>query len=93
MIAYFVISKTRGSKVLREVLGETFGGAITSDFYNAYIGYASADLQLCLAHLIRDIKFLTTLKCPESKEFGETLLGYFRDLFNLWHKKEHDPTG
>jgi transposase len=91
LIAYFVISKTRGSKVLREVLGETFDGSITSDFYNAYIGYASHGLQLCLAHLIRDIKFLTTLKCPQTKEFGETVLEYFRDLFKLWHNRGSDP--
>jgi transposase len=91
LIAYFVISKTRGSKVLREVLGETFGGAITSDCYGAYIGYASHGLQLCLAHLIRDIKFLTTLKCPQSKEFGEIILEYFRDLFKLWHNRGSDP--
>jgi len=91
LIAYFVISKTRGSKVLREVLGETFGGAITSDFYGANIGYASHGLQLCLAHLIRDIKFLTTLSDPQSQEFGEIVLDYFRDLFKLWHNREHDP--
>lgn len=91
LIAYFVISNTRGSKVLREVLGETFGGAIISDFYSAYIGYASNGLQLCLAHLIRDIKFLTTLKCLQSKEFGETVLEHFRDLFTLWHNRGSDP--
>jgi transposase len=91
LIAYFVISGSRGRKVLKEVLGETFGGAIISDFYNAYIGYTSNGLQLCLAHLIRDIKFLTTLECPESKQFGETVLGYFRDLFKLWHSRGHDP--
>ena len=91
LIAYFVISKTRGSKVLREVLGDTFGGVIISDFYNAYIGYASNGLQLCLAHLIRDIKFLATLKCPQSRKFGEIVLAYFRDLFKLWHNKGKDP--
>lgn len=91
LIAYFVISKTRGSKVLKEVLGETFPGAITSDFYGAYIGYTNHKLQLCLAHLIRDIKFLTTLSDPQSREFGEEVLDYFRDLFKLWHNREHDP--
>jgi len=64
---------------------------INSDFYGAYIGYASHGLQLCLAHLIRDIKFLTTLSDHQSQEFGEIVLDYFRDLFKLWHKREELP--
>ena len=51
----------KGSAVLRRVLGDPFEGALISDFYSAYVCYANARQQFCLAHLIRDIKFLTTL--------------------------------
>jgi len=88
LIAFFTVSKTRGSVVLREVLGETFGGAIISDFFSAYTAYANELQQFCLAHLIRDIKYLTTLPDEESKLFGEKLLRYFRRIFKLWHARE-----
>lgn len=88
MIAYFTINRSRGCKVLEEVLGKTFNGAITSDFYSAYVCYATPLQQFCLAHLIRDIKFLTTLPDPASKEFGERVLEYFRLLFHQWHARE-----
>lgn len=88
IIAYFVITKSRGCCVLNEVLGENFLGALTSDFYSAYVKYGSPKQQYCLAHLIREIKFLTTLPDPNSKQFGLKLLAYMRRLFKLWHGKK-----
>ena len=82
-----------GSKVLKEILGEVFDGAITSDFYSAYTCYATAQQQFCLAHLIRDIKFLTTLPGYEDKAFGLKLLAYMRRLFKLWHKQAQSHPG
>jgi transposase len=90
-IAFFAIRNSRGTKVLKEILGETFGGALTSDFYSAYVSYATNLQQFCLAHLIRDIKFLTTLPDTSTKEFGEKLLEYFRSLFELWHLRSVLP--
>ena len=91
MIAYFTISKSRGSKVLEQVLGEVFNGVLISDFLGSYVKYATAQQQFCLAHLIRDIKFLTTLPDKQSKEFGEQILKYFKKLFDLWHERANSP--
>jgi len=91
MIAYFTISKSRGSKVLKEVLGDVFDGVLISDFLSSYVAYATEKQQFCLAHLIRDVKFLTTLPDEISKEFGEKVLSYFRKLFKLWHEKANSP--
>lgn len=92
LIAYFVISKSRACQVLTDVLGDNFLGALTSDFYSAYIKYASPKQQFCLAHLIREIKFLTTLPEETSKLFGIKLLAYMRRLFRLWHnRKSYSP--
>ena len=51
-LAYFSIHYSRGAKVLKEVLGETFEGAITSNSYSAYVSYSKGIQQFCLAHLI-----------------------------------------
>jgi|LakMenE18May11ns_1017448.scaffolds.fasta_scaffold9846889_1 transposase len=88
LIAFFTISTSRGSQVLKSVLGDNFAGALTTDFFSAYISYASEKQQFCLAHLIRDIKFLTMLPDTETQVFGKKLLRYFRHLFRLWHKRE-----
>lgn len=89
LVACFTIRSTRGCQVLKDVLGEVFGGALTSDFYCAYTSYATALQQFCLAHLIRDLKFLTTLPNQTDKVFGEKLLAYMRRLFKLWHEREN----
>ncbi len=45
--------------LLEEILGETCGGTIVSDFFSAYTKYANKLQQFCLAHLIRNIKVLS----------------------------------
>lgn len=89
LIACFVVRDSRGCQVLRDILGDTFDGAITSDFYSAYVCYATVIQQFCLAHLIRDIKFLTTLPTLEAKDFGNKLLDYMRHVFQLWHERDN----
>lgn len=91
LVAFFSIQRSRGCKVLKEILGETFAGAMVTDFYSAYVCYASLKLQFCLAHLIRDIKFLTTLPDPTTQEFGKKLLRYFELLFCHWHARDSLP--
>jgi hypothetical protein len=87
VLACFTIRNSRGCQVLKEVLGEVFGGALTSDFYSAYVSYATALQQFCLAHMIRELKFLTTLPRQDAKVFGEKLLSYMRRIFKLWHNR------
>lgn len=91
LISFFCIAKSRSAKVLEEILGETYGGTIVSDFFSAYVKYANALQQFCLAHLIRDIKFLTTLPDEVDKRFGERLLIEFKRLFHFWHLREKIP--
>ena len=90
-VSFFCIAKSRGAKVLEEVLGKTYGGTIVSDFFSAYVKYANRLQQFCLAHLIRDIKFLTTLPGEADKRFGHRLLIDFKRLFHLWHLREKIP--
>jgi len=91
MVSFFWIAKSRSSRVLEEILGETYGGTIVSDFFSAYIKYANKLQQFCLAHLIRDIKFLTTLPNKNDKAFGKALLLQFKNLFHFWHQRDKIP--
>ena len=90
-ISFFWIAKSRGSKVLEEILGKTYNGTIVSDFFSAYVKYANRLQQFCLAHLIRDIKFLTTLPGEADQRFGRLLLIEFKRLFHFWHLRQKIP--
>ena len=86
----FRIDKSRGSGVLIDVLGEEFDGVLGCDYFSAYrkfMGDFDVRVQFCLAHLIRDIKFLLKLD-PVSKSFGNRLLEKVRALFRVIHRRE-----
>lgn len=87
----FKIAPSRGSQVLRAVLGDTFGGVLGCDYFSAYRKYmkdADVLVQFCLAHLIRDLRFLTTLPNKAARAYGETLLKDMRTLFTTLHRRE-----
>ena len=89
--SFFCIAKSRSSQVLRDILGETYNGTIVSDFFSAYVKYANKIQQFCLAHLIRDIKFLVTLPDKADQCFGQALLIQFKRLFHIWHLRDKIP--
>lgn len=87
----FRIDKSRGSKVLMEVLGEEFQGVLGCDYFGAYRKYmreCDVLVQFCMAHLIRDVKFLTTLPDKKQKAYGERLREALRALFAVIHRRE-----
>jgi transposase len=87
----FRIDKRRSADVLLDVLGEEFNGVLGCDYFGAYRRYmreCDVLLQFCLAHFIRDIKFLTTLPNAEEKAYGERLLEAVRRLFRVIHKRD-----
>ena len=87
----FYIDPSRGSKVLRKVLGETFGGVIGCDYFSAYrkyMGDSGATVQFCMAHLIRDIRFLAEHSDKSLSRFGNKLLGHVRKIFDTLHRPD-----
>ena len=48
-------------------------------------------LQLCWAHLIRDVKYLTTLPDRATRGYGQRLLVAVKALFRTWHRRQETP--
>ena len=88
----FKIDPTRSGDVLIEVLGKEFNGVLGCDYFSAYRRYQrefGVLLQFCLAHLIRDVKFLATLPDARERAYGERLREALRKLFVVIHQREH----
>jgi transposase len=51
----FHVDKSRGQKVVKELLGEVFGGTLVTDFYTGY-GAILCQKQKCLVHLLRELR-------------------------------------
>jgi transposase len=91
----FKISPSRGSNVLVEVLGKEFDGVLGCDYFSAYRKYMkdfNVALQFCLAHLIRDLKFLAEHPNPDNRAHGERLLTHMRNLFGIIHRRDEYAT-
>jgi transposase len=87
----FRIDKSRGSQVLIEVLGEAFEGTLGCDYFSAYRKFMKdlgVSVQFCIAHLIRDVKFLTTLPDLPTQVYGQRLLNALKALFHVIHQHE-----
>jgi transposase len=87
----FKIDPTRSADVLIEVLGVEFNGVLGCDYFSAYRRYLrefNVTLQFCLAHLIRDVKFLTTLPDARTQKYGTRLREALRELFGVIHRRE-----
>jgi transposase len=87
----FKVEPTRSADVLLEVLGDEFNGVLGCDYFSAYRRYmrvCDAVVQFCLAHLIRDIRFLTTLPDARERAYGERLCVAVRALFAVIHGRE-----
>jgi transposase len=87
----FKIDPSRGSAVLVQMLGKEFDGVLGCDYFSAYHKYmdlSEVRIQFCLAHLIRDVKFLTELPDKVTAAYGQRVLEGLRQLFHVIHRQE-----
>lgn len=87
----FKIDPSRGTKVLLQILGEEFQGILGCDYYAAYRKYArecSVLVQFCLAHLIREVKYLCEFPDSQVQRYGKKLLTGLQALFHVLHRKD-----
>jgi transposase len=87
----FKIDASRGSDVLIDTLGAEFNGVLGCDYFSAYRKYMkdfSVAVQFCLAHFIREVKFIQTLPGRRVQVYAERLLDALRGLFRIFHRRE-----
>jgi transposase len=86
----FKIASSRGSEVLMDILGQEFSGSLGADFWGAYRKYArqcNVQIQFCLAHLIREVKFLCDYPEPTVQRYGKAFLAELKGLFKVLHRR------
>jgi transposase len=87
---YFQVAKSRGHKVLVDVLGTVYNGILCVDRWGAYTKYHKGLFQLCWAHLKRD--FLGILKvghgtqCADAIFFANTMEKLRKQLMAIWYQ-------
>jgi hypothetical protein len=92
LFTVFHINASRGSDVLLDVLGPEFDGLIGCDYFSAYRKYMKHShvlVQFCLAHLIRDVKFLVEHPDADNRRYGRLLLRHLRELFQIIHERAY----
>jgi transposase len=83
-LAYFTVSRSRGSKVLKEILGDAFPGILCSDRLGAYKSYHKGLRQVCWAHIIREIKGIRhACRSPDAVRFSRWMLREVGRMFGL----------
>ena len=86
------IAASRGSDVLKTVLGATFAGILGSDRLPSYLKYIAEQRQFCWAHVTRNVlSALELATTPSAKHFCREALALDRRLFRLWHRFREDP--
>ena len=91
LFVMFRIDPHRNAEVLMDMIGKEFAGVLGCDYlstYRRYMRECDITVQFCLAHLIRDVKFLTKLPRAEERVYGERLRNLLRELFALIHDRE-----
>lgn len=89
-VTVFKIAASRGSQVLEALLGSDYRGIVGSDFFSAYrkfIRAGQARAAYCWAHLIRDIRYLTTLGDQVIVNWATKLLADAKKLFKAYHSR------
>ncbi len=89
---FYAIATSRGSDVLRHLLGATFAGILGSDRLPTYLTYAAGCRQFCWSHFRRNLLSAQELATTASaKRFCRESLALQRQLFRLWHRFRGSP--
>lgn len=88
---WFKIDPRRSSAVLVEALGEEFRGVLGCDYFSAYrkyMGDFDVLVQFCLAHLLRDMRFLAEHPDRRNHAYAARLIEATREMFHVIHDRE-----
>jgi transposase len=84
-LAVFLVRKSRGARVARELLGDLFAGLLVSDRWSAYMWVSVLRRQICWAHLLRHFIGFQD-HGPEGKAIGSSLELLTEAMFHQWHR-------
>ena len=88
---FYVVASTRGAEVLVSLLGAVFRGILCSDRWVVYLTYHSGRMQLCWAHLKRNILGIAQYaRSPSAQQFCRDALAIVAQLFRLWDRFRGD---
>jgi transposase len=84
---FYVVASTRGAEVLVSLLGAVFRGILCNDRWVVYLTYHSGRMQLCWAHLKRNIQGIADYaRSPSARQFSRDALAIVARLFRLWYR-------
>lgn len=87
-LCYYLITRSRGSPVIREVLGSMFRGILICDFWGAYNKITALAKQRCFYHLFTElVKVDKTNPSPTWKAFRKMLLRLLKDAIRLSQRR------
>lgn len=80
----FCVKASRSGKTLRSLIGEEYGGIVTSDRGRWYLWLPDEQHQLCWAHLVRNFRSLAE-RHSGLGEWAHNVLELSGMVFRLWH--------
>jgi transposase len=94
VVALYVVSRSRGSKVPQALLGPDFDGVVISDFFSAY-SPLDVEKAKCWAHLLRDSHDYAKGQDAESERtrFHRSLHALFLEMGVALEQVQADPYG
>lgn len=88
-ICYYVITKSRGSPVVKQVLGLLFKGILICDFWGAYNKISTLATQRCFFHLFTELVKVDKRNSSQGwKAFRKKLSQLMKDAIHLSENKE-----
>jgi transposase len=89
---FYVVASNRSAEVLVSLLGAVFRGILCSDRWVVYLSYHSGRMQLCWAHLKRNILGIAeSARSPSARQFCRDALAIVARLFRLWYRFRGQP--
>jgi hypothetical protein len=94
VVALYVVSRSRGSKVPQALLGPDFDGVVISDFFSAY-SPLSVEKAKCWAHLLRDSHDNANGQAADSERtrFHRELHALYLEMGLALEQVQADPNG
>jgi len=86
----FAVRLTKAACVIRNLLGESFSGVVTSDRAKMYDFFAVH--QWCWAHLKRDFESLAESASGQARQVAQKLQELTNELFHHWHRVRDGTT-